>query len=101
MSNLEFMIAKVKQYVKKYKTKNGTKKESIFKTKLFDNKLIIITIIGSILLHIAMSNIPLTQDFLDIVPLSLNTIIWTFGLSLIVIVVFEIYKLIRKIIKGE
>ena len=32
MSNLEFMIAKVKQYVKKYKTKNGTKKESIFKT---------------------------------------------------------------------
>lgn len=32
MSNLEFMIAKVKQYVKKYKTKNGTKKETIFKT---------------------------------------------------------------------
>ena len=77
-----------------------SEKKSIFKTSLKNNPLIIFVIIGSILLQILISIIPFTAKIFKIVPLSFITILKVFGLSLIIILVFEIYKLIRyKIIK--
>ena len=72
-----------------------SEKKSIFKTSLKTNPLIIFVIIGSILLQILISVIPFTSHIFKIVPLSLITTLKIFGLSLIVIVVFEIYKYIR------
>ena len=73
-----------------------SEKKSIFKTSLKDNPLIILVIIGSILLQILISIIPFTANMFKIVPLSLITTLKVFGLSVIVIIVFEIYKIIRK-----
>ena len=78
-----------------------SEKTSIFKTKLFRNPLIPITVVGSILLQIIMAEIPITAAFLNVTPLSVITIIKIFGLSLIIIVVYEIYKLIYHVIKKE
>ena len=73
-----------------------SEKKSIFKTSLKDNPLIIFVIIGSILLQLLISIIPFTAKMFKIVPLSLTTTLKVFGLSLIIIIVFEIYKLIKK-----
>lgn len=73
-----------------------SEKKSIFKTSLKTNPLIIFVIIGSILLQILISVIPFTSHIFKIVPLSLITTLKIFGLSLIVIIVFEIYKFIHK-----
>ena len=72
-----------------------SEKASIFKTNIFDNIFIPITIVGSILLQIIVSEIPITAKFLKVVPLSGITMLKLFLLSLVIIVVFEIYKLIR------
>ena len=73
-----------------------SEKNSIFKTSLKDNPLIIFVIIGSILLQLLISYIPFTAKIFKIVPLSLLTTLKVFGLSFTIIIVFEIYKLIRK-----
>ena len=73
-----------------------SEKKSVFKTSLKTNPLIIFVIIGSILLQILISIIPFTANMFKIVPLSFVTILKIFGLSFIVIIVFEIYKFIRK-----
>ena len=73
-----------------------SEKKSIFKTSLKSNPLIILVIIGSILLQLLISYIPFTAKMFKIVPLSIITTLKVFGLSFIIIVVFEIYKLIRK-----
>lgn len=76
-----------------------SEKKSIFTTSLKSNPLIILVIISSILLQILISYIPITAKVFKIVPLSFITTLKVFGLSLIIILVFEIYKIIRKIIK--
>ena len=78
-----------------------SEKRSVFKESLLDNPLIIITIVFSILLQIIMAEVPLTAKFLNVTPLPLLTIIKLFALSFIVILVFEIYKLIYHKIKKE
>ena len=73
-----------------------SEKNSIFKTSLLSNPLIIITILGSILLQILIINVPMLSNFLKIANLPFNIIIESFAFSLLVIIVAEVYKLIYK-----
>ena len=72
-----------------------SEKNSIFKTSILSNKLII-TILVSIFLQLFIINIPVLSKFLKIANLSFNTIIASFIFSLLIIVVSEIYKFIYK-----
>lgn len=76
-----------------------SEKRSIFKEHLFSNPFITITIIGSIILQIVMSEIPITAQFLKVSPISIAGIFNILLISFIIIIVYEIYKLIYKIFK--
>ena len=78
-----------------------SEKKSIFKKSLKTNHFISITIIGSILLQIMMSQIPVSAKFLNLTPLPFIVIIKLLFLSLIIIVVYEIYKIIYNIFNKE
>lgn len=78
-----------------------SEKRSVFKASLKDNPLVIGTIIFSIALQLFMAEIPITARFLSVIPLSIMTIIKIFLLSLVIIVVFEIYKLIHRIVTKD
>ena len=71
-----------------------SEKKSIFKTPFFSNPFVHFAIISAILLQVVLAEIPFTAQFLSVTPLSISEIIYLFLLSLIVIVVYEIYKLI-------
>lgn len=77
-----------------------SEKRTIFKESLLDNPWIVITVLGSILLQIVMSEIEITAMFLKVTPLPLVTILKLLLLSFIIIVIFEIYKIIYRIKKG-
>ena len=77
-----------------------SEKESVFRTKLSTNPLVVNIILGSILLQLIVTEIPFLASKLSITSLPLTTIITIFIYSLIIILVSEIYKLIyRKINK--
>lgn len=77
-----------------------SEKNSIFKTSIKSNPLVIITIISSIILQLIVTNIDTLAKFLSIQKLPFNTILLVFVFSLLIVVVSEIYKLIyRKSIK--
>lgn len=77
-----------------------SEKNSIFKTSIKSNPLVIITIISSIILQLIVTNIDALANFLSIQKLPFNTILLVFAFSLLIVVVSEIYKLIyRKSIK--
>lgn len=71
-----------------------SEKRSVLKEKLTDNPLIFITIIGSIGLQILLSEIPYTAKILKVTPLPYMLILGLFFLSFIIIMVFELYKVI-------
>ena len=73
-----------------------SEKRTIFKESLIDNPLIIITVLSSIFLQILMSEISITAAFLKVTPLPLATIFKLLLLSLVIILIFEIYKLIYR-----
>lgn len=74
-----------------------SEKRTVFKESLLDNPFIIITVLGSIFLQIIMAEVPITAMFLKVTPLELVVIAKILLLSFIVIVVYEIYKLIYKL----
>ena len=74
-----------------------SEKKSIFRTPFFDNPFVLFTIIGAILLQVVMAEIPFTAKFLSVTPITFGEISTLILLSLIVIIVYEIYKLIYKI----
>ena len=76
-----------------------SEKRSVFKESLLDNPLVIGTIIFSIVLQIVMAEIPITAKFLNVIPLDINTISKLMLLSLLIIVIYEIYKMIYNLIK--
>jgi Ca2+-transporting ATPase len=69
---------------------------TVFKEKLRDNPLIMITILGSILLQLFLAEIPATAKFLKVTPLPVSFVLIIFALSLIIILVAEIYKVIYR-----
>ncbi len=73
-----------------------SEKNSIFEVPFFSNPFAIFAIGSAILLQIVMAEIPFTAEFLNLTPISFTEIMVQLLLSLIVIVVFEIYKYIYK-----
>jgi len=71
-------------------------KNSIFKTSLKSNPLIIYTVIGSIILQLIVTEVDLFSTFLNVIPLPLNLVFKTFIFSLLIVVVSEIYKFIYR-----
>ncbi len=74
-----------------------SEKRTVFKESLLDNPFVIITVIGSIVLQIIMAEIPITALFLKVTPLPLLDVFKILLISFIIIVVYEIYKLIYKL----
>lgn len=69
-----------------------SEKNSVFKTSILSNKLLLITITGSILLQIIVTKIDFLARFLKITSLPFNIIALYFIISTIIIIVAEIYK---------
>ncbi len=69
--------------------------ESFFKIK-FNNPLIIFSIIGSILLQVIVMGVPFLSALLKTKSIPLLHLIYLFDLSLIILVVIEIYKFIKR-----
>ncbi len=65
---------------------------TVFKEKLNDNPLILITILGSILLQLFLAEIPQTAKFLKVTPLSAGFVFVLLLLSSVIIIISEIYK---------
>jgi magnesium-transporting ATPase (P-type) len=76
-----------------------SERQSIFKTKIFDNPLIIFTIILSIGLEIVVTQIPVLAKILKVTPLKTSEVLSLFTLSLLVILVSELFKGVRNRIK--
>ena len=76
-----------------------SEKKSLFAVSLKTNPLLIITIVGSILLQVILSEISITAKFLKVTPLNWITIFILFALSFIIIVVFELYKFVMERMK--
>ena len=74
-----------------------SEKRSVFKESLLDNLFVPFAIIFSIGLQLIMAEIPITAKFLSVTPLEWKTIGNIFLISLIIVVIFEIYKLIYKL----
>lgn len=70
--------------------------ESIFKTPISTNPLIVNVILGSILLQLVVTEIPFFASKLSISTIPFKNIIEIFIFSLIIIIIGELYKLINK-----
>ncbi len=77
-----------------------SEKRTAFREPLHTNPILLLTVLGSIGLQIVMAEIPITALFLKVTPLDTVTILKLLLLSFIIIVVYEVYKLILKIKKG-
>lgn len=73
-----------------------SEKRSVMKESLLTNPLVIGTIILSISLQLILAEIPITAKFLKVIPLELSTIIKIFLISLVIVIIYEIYKLIYR-----
>ena len=76
-----------------------SEKRTVFKESLTDNPILMLTVVGSIGLQIIMAEIPITAMFLKVTPLEFVNILKLLLLSFVIIVVYEIYKLIYKLRK--
>lgn len=78
-----------------------SEKRTVFKESLLDNPFVIMTVVGSILLQIFMAEIPITAMFLKVTPLPLVDIAKILLLSFVIIVVYEIYKVVYRFRKKD
>ena len=78
-----------------------SEKRSVLKESLRDNLFVPFAILFSIGLQLIMAEIPLTAKFLSVEPLAWGVIGQIFLLALLIIVIFEIYKLIHKLVTKE
>ena len=76
-----------------------SEKRTVFKESFKDNPLVIFVIIGSILLQFILAEIPITAKFLNVTPIPYTLVGQILILSLVIIVVFEIYKLLYRFFK--
>ena len=72
-----------------------SERNSIIKTNIFDNPLIVFTIVSSIVLEITITQVPVLANILKVTPLKHSEIISLFVLSLVIILVSEIFKGVR------
>ena len=73
-----------------------SEKESIFKTPLRTNPLIIFSILSALILQIIFSEIPFLSSFLQTTSIPIPHMLLLFAISTIIILIMEIYKLIEK-----
>lgn len=76
-----------------------SEKNSIFVTSLMKNKFVIVTIIGSIMLQFIVTETPFLANLLNITTLPIPYVCIIFAISLIIIIVSEIYKVIYRKVK--
>ena len=76
-----------------------SEKNSIFKTSIKSNPLVIITIIGSIILQLIVTEVPLLANFLSITSVPFNIVLSLFALSLVIVAFAESYKCVNKVIR--
>lgn len=72
-----------------------SEKKSIFKTKLFSNWFIPAGVVFSILLQVIIMEVPILSKFLKTTSVSVPNMLLLFALSLVIIVIMEIYKALR------
>ena len=72
-----------------------SEKSSILKINIFDNPLVVFTIVSSILLELLITNVPFLAKMLKVTFLAPKEIISLFVLSLVIIFISEIFKGIR------
>lgn len=73
-----------------------SEKESIFKIKLFDNKFLIFSILTAIILQIIVMENDLLSKLLKAPKVPYMHMLYLFGISLIVLIVMEIYKYVER-----
>lgn len=73
-----------------------SEKNSVFTTSLFSNPLVVITIISSILLQFIVTEVLVFSNMLNITGLKFINVLCLLGISLIIIVVAEVYKIIYR-----
>lgn len=78
-----------------------SEKNSVFTTRLSNNPLVIMTIIGSILLQLFVTEVEPFAKLLGVSSLPFTYIMVIFGFSLIIIVVAEVYKKIYRTFQVE
>ena len=72
-----------------------SEKESIFKIK-FNNPLIILSIVGSILLQVIVMEVPFLSALLKTQSMPLMSLLYLFIVSTLILIVMEIYKFIKR-----
>ena len=72
-----------------------SEKQSTFIVSIKSNPLIIFTIIGSIILQIIVMEVPILSKFLNTSPIPYNHLLMLMCISLIILIVMEIYKRIK------
>lgn len=77
-----------------------SEKESIFKIK-FNNPLIVFSILSSILLQIIVMEVPFLSAMLKTKNIPILDLVCLFDLSLIILVIIEIYKFIKRKVKSS
>ena len=70
--------------------------KSIGEINLFSNKIFLFGIIGSVILGVSVIQIPIFNSFLKTTGLPANNLCLIFALGLVILLVMEIYKKIRK-----
>ncbi len=76
-----------------------SEKNSVFTTSIFSNPLVIFTIIGSIILQFIVTEIPIFASMLSITGLPIRVVVILFMISLVIILVAEVYKYIYRCVK--
>ena len=78
-----------------------SEKKSAFSIRFFSNKLVPFVFIGSILLQILVSEIPVFSEILKISPVPAAHLLILFLIALSVLALVEIYKLATKKSQGD
>ena len=78
-----------------------SEKESAFSVPLRSNWLIIAGVIGSVLLEVAVMNVPALSNLLQASPVEFKHGIGLFGVALLVLVLVEVYKSVARAIRRD
>ena len=67
---------------------------SVFEIPFFNNKILLLASIGSIVLHIIVMEVPFLSDFLQAGSVPVDHLIYLFLISFIILILMEIYKML-------
>ena len=77
-----------------------SEKNSIFTTSIMSNKFVIVTIISSILLQFVVTNVDYFANLLNITTISIPVVFLIFAISLLIVIISEVYKIFYRMIKA-